>query len=139
VREKTSVNLKTVLGVATAMALAVLAGWMWGASGKAAVTLERRVSAERADFAEARADLLDARLSLLGSNFGDAAKSLDRARRIIADVQVRLRETGQAERAGRVEIVLSRVRDAERLAAALDRTAADAAAQALQALPAVQK
>ena len=132
-------NLKTVMGVASAIGLALLGGWLWGASGKAAVTLERRAFAERADLAEARADLLDARLSLLGSNFGDAAKSLDRARRIVADVQVRLREAGQAERAGRVEIVLSRVRDAERLAAALDRTAADAAAQALLALSAIQK
>jgi hypothetical protein len=132
-------TLRTVAAAAMALALAVLAGWLWGASGKAAVALERRAVAERADLAEARADLLDARLSLLGSNFGDAAKSLDQSRRILTDVQVRLREIGQAERAGRVEIVLARLRDAERMAAALDRAADATAAEAVVALAAVQK
>ena len=132
-------NLKSVLGVAAALALALLAGWLWGRSGTASAALERRVFEERADLAEARADVLDARLSLIALNFGDAAKSLDEARRILADVQVRYRETGQPERAGRVEIVLSHVRDAGQMAVALDRGADAAAAQAVQALAAVQK
>lgn len=132
-------NLKAVAGVSAAIGTALLAGWLWGRAGTAAIALERRAFEERADLAQARAELLDARLSLLRSNFGDAAKSLDEARRIVAAVQVRLRETGQAERAGRIEVVLARVRDAGRLAVALDRSAEEAAAQAALALAAVQK
>jgi len=133
------VTFRTATVVAVLLGLALLSGWVWGASGKAAVVAERRAFEERGDLADARADLLQARLSLLGSNFGDAGASLDRARVILADVQVRLRETGQAERAGRVEIVLAHVRDAEQLTTALDRTAESAAAQAVEALTAVQK
>jgi hypothetical protein len=133
------VNLKIAAGVAITIVLAAFAGWFWGASGKAAVAAERRAFADRADVFEARADLLDARVSIFESNFGDAAKSLDRARRVVADLQVRFRETGQAERAGRAEIVLAEVRDAERLVTALDRTAGDATGRAIQALAALQK
>ena len=132
-------NLKTVAGVVTAIVLAVLAGWLWGASGKAAVTVERRAFEERALIAEARAALLDARVSLFESNFGDAERSLAQAQGIVSALQVGFRETRQAERAGRAEIVLAEVREAERLTLALDRAAAAAAARALQALDAVQK
>jgi hypothetical protein len=132
-------NLKAVAAIAALLVVAVFAGWFWGASGKAAVTAERRAFEERAEFAEARADLLDARSSLAASNFGDAAKFLEHARGLVVDLQSRFRETGQAERAGRVEIVLAEVRDAQRLTMALDRTAGDAAARAGLALAGVQK
>ena len=109
-------------------------GWLVGASGRAGA--ERQVAAleERAEFAQARALVSDGRVSLFLVNFGDASKHFEEARGLVEKAQTRLRETGQAERAGRLEIVLTHLRDAQRLAASLDSSAQGAAAEALRGL-----
>lgn len=125
--------------VVLAVVVSLAIGWVWGASGKSAVDRERRVLEQRADVETARAAILSGRVSLFLNNFGDASKAFENARLALEQLQVRLREVGQAERAGRVEIVLASVRDAQRLAAQLDASAQNAAAAALQALDAVGK
>jgi hypothetical protein len=130
-------NPKAVGGIALAVLVALGAGWVWGASGKSTVDQERRRLEQRADYETARASLLDGRVSLFLNNFGDASKHFETARISLEELQVKLREVGQAERAGRIEIALSSVKDAQRLAAQLDASAQNAAAAALQALSAV--
>jgi len=132
-------SLKAFGVVVVAMIVAIGGGWFWGASGKSALSAERRAAVERATIAEARGALLNARLSVIASNFGDAARDLEAARGLASDLQSRLREVGQPERAGHVQIVLTHIREAERLTAALDRGAADAAAKAAETLAAVGK
>lgn len=132
-------NPKLIGGVILAVVVSLAGGWLWGASGKSAVDRERRVLEQRADVETARAAILSGRVSLFLNNFGDASKSFENARLALEQLQVRLREVGQAERAGRVEIVLTSVRDAQRRAAQLDASAQNAAAAALQALEAVGK
>jgi hypothetical protein len=127
---------KIVASMVLAIAGALGLGWVWGAWGKAEVEQAQRAASERADLASARAELLDGRLSLLKLNFGDAHQHFDAARKTIEDVQRRVRETEDAERAGRLEIVLAHVRDAERLAVALKPEAQDAAAEAVAAMTA---
>ncbi len=73
-------------------------------------------------------------MSLFLVNFGDASKRFEEARGLVEKAQTRLRETGQAERAGRLEIVLTHLRDAQRRAASLDSAAQGAAAEALRGL-----
>lgn len=124
-------------GIVLAVLVALGAGWVWGASGKSTVDQERRRLEQRADYEVARASLLDGRVSLFLNNFGDASKHFETARLALEALQGQLREVGQAERAGRIEIALSSVRDAQRLAAQLDASAQNAAAAALQALSAV--
>ncbi len=120
-----------------ALLVAVGAGWVWGASGKSGVDQERRRLEQRADYHEAQALILGGRVSLFLVNFGDAGKQFENARITLEHLQTKLREVGQAERAGRVEIVLSHVKDAQRLSAQLDASAQNAADAALQALKAV--
>lgn len=127
---------KALAWIVLAVALAAGVGWVLGASGKAEIEQARRQESERADLASARAELLDGRLSLLKLNFGDAAHHFDAARKTIEDVQKRVRETEDAERAGRLEVVLAHVRDAERLAIALKPEAQDAANDAIGAMSA---
>ena len=115
------------------------AGWLWGASGKSSVELARRALEERLDFSEARRSVLDGRVSLFLVNFGDASRHFEEARSFIEHAQRRWRETGQAERAGRLEVVLAHVRDAQRLSVALDAGAQNAADAALQTLATVEK
>jgi hypothetical protein len=128
------VKLTAYALVGVAVTLGV--GWVWGASGRGEAEQAQRAAELRADFAEARALVLEARVHLFTNNFGSAGRALDRARPVIAGLQARLRETGQAERAGRLEIVLGHVGEAGRYTLAVDARAQNAAEAALDALAA---
>ena len=128
--------LKTI-GIALIVALAMIGGgWLWGASGRSEAEQAQRAAELRADVAESRALLLEARVHLYTVNFGSAGRALDDARARITAMQTRLREAGQAERAGQLEIVLAHIGDAGRLTLALDARAQNAAEGALNALTA---
>jgi hypothetical protein len=131
-------NPKVIGGILVALIVAIGAGWIWGAAGKSAIDQDRRRLEERADFESARAEILDGRTALFLNNFGDASKHFEAARMVLEHVQSALREVGQAERAGRVEIVLSNLKDAQRMAAQLDANAQNAAIAALDTLQAVR-
>lgn len=123
--------------VVVAIALtAALAGWLYGASGRSEVEQARRQAVQLANLHQARALLFEGQLAVVQLNFGDAATHFADARVPIERMQTALRETGQAERAGRLEVALSHLRDAQRLAAGLDANARLAAEQALKALAA---
>jgi hypothetical protein len=127
------------LGVLTLIALALIGiGWVMGASGRSAEVQERRAVEQRAVFAEARAHLLEGRVHLFQLNFGAASQQFDRARAAIEQWQTTLRETGDADRAGRLEIALAATREAQRLAVSVDARAQNAADEALRALEAAR-
>ena len=107
---------------------------MYGASGRSEIEQARRAAVQRADLQEARAFVLEGNVAIFQLNFGDAAKRFDSARVAVERIQVALRETGQAEPAGRLEVALTHLREAQRLAVSLDANARNAADQALQAL-----
>jgi hypothetical protein len=131
-------SMKSVAWISAGVLAVFAVGWLVGGSGKSAFSLERRAATERAGFAEARAAVLDGQVSLYQSNFGDAARQFGAAQATAEALQSALRETGQAERAGRIEIVLSHLREAQRLSTALETGAQDAARQALAALDAAR-
>ncbi len=110
---------------------------MYGASGRSEVEQARRAAVQQSDLHEARALVLEGNVALFLSNFGEATRRFESARGVIERIQAALRETGQAERAGRLEIVLSHLRDAQRLAVSLDANARNAADAALQALASI--
>jgi hypothetical protein len=109
-------------------------GWITGASGKSDLELARRAAAERADEAEVRGLVLDGRVQLYTMNYGEATRRFADARTILERVQTELREQGLGERAGRLEVALGHLREAQRLALALDPSAHNQAAEALRAL-----
>ena len=97
--------------------------------------IERGRAEMRAEFSEARALVLDGRLSLFQNNFGDAIQRFQGARDLIGRVQARLRQMGQVEQAGRLEIAISELSDAQRASSTFDTVRAQAAAdRAVQAL-----
>jgi hypothetical protein len=122
---------------ALALAVVFFAGWILGASGRSTIEQNRRVAEDRAAFAEIRAHALDGRVSLYLANFGDASRHFEEATAAVLPLQARLRQAGDAERAGRLEIVLGQLREAQRLSARFDASAQSAAAEALRALDAV--
>lgn len=128
-------SARLIIIIAAVVGGALLSGWVYGASGRSEAERARREAVERADISEARVAVLEGQLAVFQLNFGDSAKRFEAALALVARVQKSLRETGQAERAGRLEIALSHLRDAQRMAIALDanaRSAADAALLALQ-------
>jgi hypothetical protein len=127
-------TLKTLGIIAGGVVLAFGVGWCTGTSGRTEVSLQLSETAIRADVAEVRASVLDARLSFSQANFGDGRRAVQRARAVAEGLQVRLRETGRADRAGAVQAVLVSLDEADRLAGALDAAASDAAANALRQL-----
>jgi hypothetical protein len=128
-------SIRVIAVIIVALVVAAIGGWVTGSAGRSAVEREQAVMEMRAEFAEARALVLEGRVSLYVSNFGDAIQQFQRAGRLITAVQSRLREIGQVEQAGRLEIAVSSLGEAQRLAATFDTTKAQASAeQALDAL-----
>ena len=127
-------NPRIVLGIAGAIVLAFGVGWCTGTSGRSDAETARRAAVERVDVAEARAQILDARVSLFQNNFGEANKRFNEAKATVERMQSQLREAGQSERAGRLEVVLGHLREAQRLSLALDHTAHNRADDAIKAL-----
>ena len=125
---------KLIGSVVLALVVSFGIGWLTGAAGKTTLVQQVTAAEERANFAQVRALIGDGRVSLFLVNFGDASRRFEEARGLVEQVQTRLRESGQAERAGRLEIALSHLKDAQRLAALLDSSAQGAAAEALRAL-----
>ena len=130
--------LKSLSWCAAAVVVALLTGWVWGASGRSEVEQARWAAVQAADLSEARALILEGQVQMFLVNFGTASTQYEAARAAIERVQLALRETGQAERAGRFEIPLSHLREAQRLAVSLDSSARNAADEALRALASMQ-
>jgi hypothetical protein len=128
---------KLILFVIGSIAVAFIVGWLWGASGRFSVAEQARDAEQRFDLADARAKLLDARVSLFNVNFGDAGRSLELAKRPLERARDRFRERGQQDLAAKLEDVLKRVEEARRQAGELNQAANARAAEAVEALEAV--
>jgi hypothetical protein len=123
--------------LALALAAAFSAGWLMGGAGRSAAEVAAGRADERAAFLEARLLVLDGQIRLLESNFGDAGAQFDAARAVIERLQTRLRETGQPERAGLLEVALAFLREAASQASALEPGAWSAAEAARHTLESV--
>ena len=131
-------SIKAAGTVTLALVVALGAGWVWGMSGKAAVDRERRHVEARVHFEAARADVLEGRLTLIGNDYAGAGALFKTGAGELEQLQRLLREAGQAEIAGRIEIVLSHLADAASSAAAQNANAWSAADAALQALKGIR-
>jgi len=127
-------TLRALGYVAIALVVAFGSGWCSGAGGRRAVTAELAQTAIRADIADVRASVLDARFSLASSNFGDARRALQRAIVVATQLETRLADAGFDDRASTMSQVRQQLEDADRRSGALDAGAADVAAQALRTL-----
>jgi hypothetical protein len=127
-------TLKLIGAAVLAIVVAFGVGWVMGQSGRSALERDRQTLQLQAEQAQARALIYEARVELFLVNFGNASRRLEEARAVVETMQRRLRESGAAERAGRLEIVLGHIRDAQRLAGSLDAAAQNASAEAGQAL-----
>jgi hypothetical protein len=128
-------RIGTLVLIAVIAAAVVLGlGYAWGAAGRgrAEQTLEQTL--EQLDAAEARAHLLDARVSLYNMNFGDATRRFEDVKDPLRRMRERYQQQGKEQAAADIASALERVDEAQRLAGKLDVAANSKAGEALDAV-----
>src|SRR5206468_5866891 len=86
---------RTGLTVIAAVLVALLAGFLWGASGKSTLDRALQRSELRNELLEARAATLAARVDVYNTNFGDASGHLEDARSVAGRAAQRLEALGR--------------------------------------------
>ena len=114
---------KLVLGIAGGLALALLAGWIWGTSGRSAMVRALQTSELRGELLGARAATLDARVAIYSVNFGEASRHLEDARGLLRRANDRLKSLGAEDEVKQIEKALASIDDAQRMAGKLDQGA----------------
>ena len=129
---------RTYLAVVVAVLVIFGVGWMIGASGRSERELARRTAEQRADVLDVRGKILEGRVALFENNFGQATQLFSEARTVLEARQTTLREEGNSEEAGQLEVALGHLREAQRLTLSLDHGAHRQATDALRTLSAAR-
>ena len=122
-----------LIGLVTAIVLVGL-GYAWGASGRRALQTAVDDTHQQLDVADARGQLLDARVALYNMNFGDASRRFEEAKVPLRRIRQRYVDGGQDDAARSLAAALERVDEAQRLAGKLDQASNSKAGEALEAL-----
>jgi hypothetical protein len=121
---------KLVLGITVGLAVALLAGWIWGASGRSDMARALQTSELRDELLGARAAVLDARVAIYSVNFGEASRHLEGARGLLGRADERLKSLGRDDEGRQVQTALASIDDAQRMAGKLDQSANSRAGEA---------
>ena len=109
-------------------------GYWWGASAGGSAEQALVGVQQELDLAHARAQILDARVSLYNVNFGDAQRQLDDAKGPLTRARDRAVAQGRKEAGDALTAALGHAQDAQRLAGRLDQNANSRANEALKAI-----
>ena len=71
-------------------------GFVWGASGRFSIQNALDDTKQRLDLAEARGALLEVRVSLYNSNFGDAGRHFEEAKAPLRSARERYQQIGKS-------------------------------------------
>jgi hypothetical protein len=124
-----------LIAAALVVALVILGfGYVWGASGRSAMQSTLDEARQRLDVAEARGELLDARVSLYNMNFGDATRRFEEAKTPLRRIRERYADEGKTDAARSISAALEHLEEAQRLAGKLDPAANTKAGEALEAI-----
>lgn len=125
---------KWVLTGIAALIVALGMGYATGGAGR--FTLQNALDDTRAklDVADARVQLLEARVSLYNVNFGDASKHFEEAKPPLRRVRERFQNIGKNAAAGSIAAALEHIEEGQRLAGKLDQAANTKANDALEAI-----
>ena len=121
---------KLVLGIAVGLAVALLAGWIWGRSDRSDMARALQTSELRGELLGARAAILDARVAIYNVNFGEASRHLEGALGLLRRADERLKSLGRDDEVRQVQTALASIDDAQRMAGKLDQSANSRAGEA---------
>lgn len=122
-----------LIGIAAAIVLLGL-GYAWGASGRRAVQTTLEDTRLQLDVAEARAHVLDARVSLYNMNFGEASRRLEEAKTPLRRIRQHYADSGRDGSVRSISAALEHLDEAQRLAGKLEQAANTKAGEALEAI-----
>ena len=114
--------------------VALLAGWIWGTSGRSDMSRALQTAELRGELLGARAALLDARVAIYSVNFGQASGHLENARGLLGRANERLKRLGRDNEVKQVQTALASIDDAQRMAGKLDQNANSRAGEAAKML-----
>ena len=126
--------MKLTLGIAAGLAVALLAGWLWGRSSRPDMATALQTSDLRGELLGARAATLDARVAIYNVNFGEASKHLEDARALLRRADERLKSLGRDDEVRQVQTALASIDEAQRMAGKLDQSANSRAGEAAKAV-----
>jgi hypothetical protein len=109
-------------------------GYAFGGSGRVTAQNALEEIRERLDLAEARGQILEARVSLYNMNFGDASRHFEDAKAPLRRVHQRYQTAGKNAAASSVGAALEQIAEAQRLAGKLDQASNSKANDALEAI-----
>lgn len=128
---------KTGLIVVAVVLVALLVGFLWGASGKSTLDRALQRSELRNELLEARGATLAARIDVYNTNFGEASRHLEDARSVAGRAVQRLDSLDRDDDVKQLQSALASIEEAQRLAAKLDLAANARAGEAAKAIEAV--
>ena len=125
---------KLILTAIAALIITLGLGFAWGASGRIALQSNLDEARQQLDLSDARAKILDARVSLYNNNFGDASRHFEDAKGPLRRVKQRYQDSGRSDAASSIDAALGHVDEAQRLSGKLDPGANSRASEALDAM-----
>ena len=125
---------KLILAGIAALLVTLGLGFAWGASGRMALQASVEDTRQQLDLSDARAQILDARISLYNNNFGDASRHFEDAKPGLQRVKNRYHEAGRSDAASSIDAALRHVEEAQRLSGKLDQAANSKAGEAIEAI-----
>jgi hypothetical protein len=126
--------MKLALGMVAGLAVALLAGWILGRSGRPDMAPALQTSELRGELLGARAAALDARVAIYNVNFGEASRHLEDARGLLRRADARLKSLGRDDEVRQVQTALASIDEAQRTAGKLDQSANSRAGEAAKML-----
>ena len=126
--------MKLILGVTVGLMVALLAGWIWGRSGRSDMARALEASELQSELRGARAAVLDARVAIYNINFGEASGHLENARNLLRRADERLKSLGRDDEVRLVQAALTSIDDAQRMAGKLDQSANTRAGDAAKSI-----
>lgn len=126
-----------ILGGILAVLVALLAGFIWGASGKSTIERALERSELRNEVLEARGAALAARTDIYNTNFGEASRHLEQARAAVTRAVPRLERLDRQDELQKLQSALGPIEEAQRLSSTLDLGANARAAEAVKTLDSV--
>ena len=114
-----------LLGAVVVLLVALLGGWIWGATGHAGPDRAVRASELREDLSGAHTSVLGARVALYERNFGSASRQLEDARSLLRRAEERGRRLDRPAELTRLHLASleADIDEAQRLLGRLDREA----------------
>ena len=125
---------KLILSIFVALIICLGLGFAWGVSGRGELETTLQDAKQQLDLAEARGEILEARVSLYNNNFGDASRHFENAKAPLRRLKERYQQDRKRDAASSIEAALGQIDEAQRMTGKLDPTANSKATEALEAV-----